>query len=69
MYAYAPCACSALEGQKRPLALLELELQMVLNCHVDPGIQTWVLHRSRQFSEPLSHLCGSYATVPRCVPV
>lgn len=69
MYVYAPCACSALEGQKRALALLELELQMVLNCHVDPGIQTRVLHRGSQFSEPLSHLCSSCPTVPRCVPV
>lgn len=29
-----PCVCSAFVGQKRALALLELELQMIGSCHV-----------------------------------
>ena len=38
-----PCAYSALRGQKRAMDPLELEFQVVLNCHVVAGNRTQVL--------------------------
>ena len=37
-------------GQKRALDLLELELQMVVNCYVDAGNGTWVICKSSKYS-------------------
>lgn len=37
-------------GQKSASDLLELELQMVVSCHVGAGNQTWVPQKSSQGS-------------------
>lgn len=34
------------KGQKRVLETLELELQVVVSCHVPVGNQMWVLERA-----------------------
>jgi hypothetical protein len=33
--------CNALGDQKRVVAPLELEFQVVVSCHVDPGTELW----------------------------
>lgn len=38
-YMCAPCACSTLDGQKRALGLLELELQIALSYHLRTGME------------------------------
>lgn len=39
----AMCVLAAHGGQKRTLDLLKLELQIIVNCHMGAGNQTWVL--------------------------
>lgn len=46
----------AYESQKVMLDPLELELQMVVSCHLCSGNQIWVLGKSRQCFKLLSHL-------------
>lgn len=46
----------ACKGQKRVLETLELELQMVVSCHVPVGKQMWVLWKSSQCFSLLCHL-------------
>lgn len=36
-YVCAPCACLVKRGQKRALDPMEVELEMVVGCHVVPG--------------------------------
>lgn len=43
-------ACGAHGSQKRASDLMELELQVVVSCHVGAGHQTWVLYRSTVLS-------------------
>lgn len=43
---------------------LGLELQTVVNCCLGAGNQTWILHKSSQCSQPVSHLsCPPLFTV------
>jgi hypothetical protein len=46
----AMCMPCAHGGQKRALDFLELDLQMIVSCHVDAKNQTHVFWRSSQFS-------------------
>jgi hypothetical protein len=41
-YACRACGCSANSGQKRAYEPLELEFQVVVNCHVGAGHRTWI---------------------------
>ena len=50
------CMPGACRGQKRVLDHLELELQRVVNHHVDAGNQTQFLCKSNKCSSLLSHL-------------
>ena len=52
-YVYAPCACSAHEGQKRALRALGLDLNTVETFQVVAGERTWVLWQN---SYQLTHL-------------
>lgn len=36
-------------GQKRRLNHLELELQMIVKCHVSVGVRTWVLWKNNEY--------------------
>lgn len=45
-----------LEGQKRVLGFLKLQLQMHVSCHVAAGNRTWVLCKSSVCSQVPSHL-------------
>lgn len=56
---------SARDGQKRVLDLLELELQMVMSCHVDVGTEPKSLGKAAHGStmEPLSLQCLVYLQV------
>jgi hypothetical protein len=56
-----PDVCGA---QERVLDPLKLELQMVISYPVGTGNQTQVLCKSRQCSEPLSHLSSPLALSP-----
>jgi hypothetical protein len=47
-YVYAPCACSAHEGQKRALRALGLDLNTVETFQVVAGERTWVLWQNSQ---------------------
>jgi hypothetical protein len=42
--------CSAYGGQKTACAALDLELKMVVSCHVGAGKRTWILWKSSQSS-------------------
>jgi hypothetical protein len=62
MCGYLPCmlvckshVCIGFRSQKRALDALELEVQTVVNCHVDSGDQTWVLWKRGLCSYLLSH--------------
>lgn len=44
------CMPSSLEGQKKALGFLELELQIVMGHHVGAKNHTWVFCKSRQCS-------------------
>jgi len=48
------CACeySPLSGQKKMWGSLELELQMLVICHVGAGNQTWVLFTTEPPLQP-----------------
>jgi hypothetical protein len=52
IYVSVLCVCmpGACGGQKRASDPLELELQMVVNCHVSSGNQIWVLWKNNQCS-------------------
>ena len=41
--------CNTLRGQKRALNPLDLELRMVVSCHVGSGNGTWVLCKNSQY--------------------
>lgn len=46
MYTYVPQVSIALRGQEKVLGPLELDLQMVVSCHVGAGNWTRVLWKS-----------------------
>lgn len=47
---FTTCVSDAKKGQIRAVDPLELELQMVVNCHVASRTGTWVLCKSRKCS-------------------
>lgn len=49
-YTTCPCVPCALRGQKKTSDSLELELQIVLNCHVGPRSQTQGLCKNNKCS-------------------
>lgn len=52
---YVSTHACLVQGKKRVLASLELELKTIVGCHVGAGGQTQVLWKSSQCSEQLSH--------------
>lgn len=48
------CMSTVCGGQRSDLGPLELELQKVVNCHVDAGNQSWVLCKNRKHSAAVS---------------
>jgi hypothetical protein len=59
MYVSTQCVCRAQRSQKRALEPLELELWMVVSCHMDAGNQTQVFWTIYQCTLLLSHLSCS----------
>lgn len=55
-YVYVPHAFSALRGHKRASYPLELELKLVVSCHISAEKQAGVCWKNSQSSEPQSHL-------------
>lgn len=52
LYIFIPCEFSAQGGQKRMWGLLELELHMVVSCHVAGGNQQVILTAELLLSIP-----------------
>lgn len=62
IYVILPATCMpcALRGQKKTSDSLELELQIVLNCHVGPRSQAQGLCKNNKCSYSLGHLFSPY---------